>query len=115
MTAWVCARCEAMVTTDSSTPTTPTRMPTRRVLGSDACSGVTSISVMSRSSLLDGVQPGVGARHTEHAASDDLHDFSECGDIGDELADLHLGAGELHDIAGGVRRQDPAAHPAQQR
>src|ERR1700732_4523080 len=47
MTACVCARCEAIVTTDKKIPTTPTKIPTRRVLGSAACSGVTSISGMT--------------------------------------------------------------------
>src|ERR1700730_7485652 len=46
MTAPVCARCEAIVTTDNKIPTTPTRIPTRREFGSAACSGVTSISGM---------------------------------------------------------------------
>src|SRR5471030_614581 len=47
MTASVCARCEAIVTTDNRMPTTPTKIPTRRVLGSAACSGVTSSSGMT--------------------------------------------------------------------
>src|SRR5258708_6671527 len=40
--------CEEMVTTDKRMPIMPTRIPTRRVLGSAVCSGLTSISAMAQ-------------------------------------------------------------------
>src|SRR5882762_5038660 len=118
MTASVCARCDAMVTTDSRIPTTPTRIPTRRVRGSAACSGVTSISGMTtiyprlmiqfaRRQMIararspgsfDQVQPRVGAGNTQDAAAHDLDNVAESADIGDEFADFRLGAGQFHDI-----------------
>src|SRR6202011_2372806 len=126
MTAWVCARCEAMVTSDRRIPTTPTRIPTRRVLGSAVCSGLTSISGMRQLSLIfnenggrprrrlrgplhasrsarsfDDVQTWIGACDTQDAAADDFDDFAESGDVGDEFADLGFGAGQLHDVARG--------------
>src|SRR4029077_4569781 len=104
MMAWVCARCEAMVTTDSRMPTTPTKSPTRRVLGSSACSGLTSISgMLGKSSyvakLFDDMQPRIGARDAEHAAADHFDDLTERRDIGDEFADFGFRAGEFDDVA----------------
>src|SRR5271168_4980150 len=117
MTSWVCARCPAMVTTDSRMPTIPTMIPTRRVLGSAACSGLTSISAIKKVFLFsfDDVQARIGPRDAEHAAANDLDDLAERGDIGDELADLGLGAGQFHDVARGIGRQHLAADAAQQR
>src|SRR5580658_4224952 len=102
MTAWVCARCEAIVTTERNIPITPTSIPTTRVLGSAACSGVTSISVMDLSEplfliLFDGVQAGIRAGDAERTAAHDFNDLAECRHVGDELADFDLGARKLHD------------------
>src|SRR5277367_433935 len=114
MTAPVCARCDAIVTTDRSMPTTPTRIPTRRVSGSATCSGLTSISGMAQGILtidtkdvarrrrrtrrhaarsgnsFDDAQARIGARNAEHAAAYDFDDFAERGGFGDEFADFGL-------------------------
>src|ERR1700727_2588972 len=119
MTAWVCARCDVIVTTERNIPITPTRIPTTRVLGSAACSGVTSISVMDSTNLFstsfDGVQAGIRAGDAERAAAHHLHDLSKRRHVGDELAYFDLGARELHDEAGGIGREHFAARGAQQR
>src|SRR5277367_4790263 len=135
MTAPVCARCDAIVTTDRSMPTTPTRIPTRRVSGSATCSGLTSISGMAqgiltidtkdvawrarrhaaRGNSFDDAQAWIGARNAEHAAAYDFDDFAERGGFGDEFADFSLGTRELHDVARGIGGQHPAAGAAHQR
>src|SRR5580692_3627829 len=114
MTASVWARCEAIVTTDNRIPTTPTKIPTRRVSGSAACSGETSSSgitlkypqwrVASKYTSFDQVHPRVTARNAEDSASHHLDDFSVCADAGDKFADLELRAGELDDINRGIGR-----------
>src|SRR5258707_13637921 len=100
-----------MVTSDSRMPTTPTRIPTRRVLGSAACSGLTSISGMThileitksaghprrggRGGLgahrsarsFEGVEARIGARDTEDAPADPFGDFGQGGGRGHEFAD----------------------------
>src|SRR5271170_1897445 len=96
MTALVCARCAEMVITDSRIPTIPTKIPTRRVLGSAACSGVTSISVMTHA-LSDRLKVRIAARNSEDAAAHYFYDFTECADLGDESAYLAFRAGELDD------------------
>src|SRR5277367_364208 len=142
MTASVCARCDAMVTTESKMPTTPTRIPTRRVFGSAVCSCVISISGMFAKNsssvepfaqstarrgahgahvphgapgpLFDGVQARIRARDSEDAAAYDLDNFAECSDAGNELADLDFRAGQFHDETRRVGGQHLAADAAQQ-
>src|SRR5277367_6889377 len=107
MTALVWARCAEIVTTDSRTPTIATKIPTRRVLGSAACSGVTSISVMK--------QTPFPPRNSENTATNHLGDFTEFADLRDECADLDLRADQLDDETRGVGRQHLAGDPTQQR
>src|ERR1700689_5428957 len=105
MTASVCARCEAIVTTDNRMPTTPTKMPTRRVLGSAACSGVTSSSgITSKYPLFNHVHSWVTACNAEDTAAHHLDDFSECADAGNEFADLKLRTREFDDVDRGIGR-----------
>src|SRR5882757_2908145 len=144
MTASVCARCEAIVTTDKKMPTTPTKIPTRRVSGSAACSGVTSISGMRFEILeacsssadrcvprshcrtadnrractgysLDHMQAWIAARNAENAAAHDLDDIAECAHVGDEFPDLEFRAGEFDHVARRIGRQHLAAGAAHQR
>jgi len=83
-----------------------------RLFGSAACSGVSSISVMSgdiyprRGSCFDvahftACNRGSRARFPARP-SDHLDDLAERGNIGNEFADLDLGAGELDDVARGL-------------
>src|SRR5271169_1197862 len=60
------------------------------------------------------MQTRIRARNAQDTAAYDFDDLTESRDVGDELADLYLGARELHDKTRRVRRQHPAAHSAQQ-
>src|ERR1700689_883939 len=122
MTALVCARCEAVVTAERKMPTMPTKIPTRRLFGSSACSGLSSISAMGpiilqASRLRDGsfhsVQSWIRPGDSQHARANDFDDLTERRDIGDEFADLDLRTGQLDDVTGGMRRQHLAADTAQ--
>src|SRR6202790_3181162 len=122
MTACVCARCEAMVTTDNKIPTTPTNIPTRRVFGSAACSGFTSISGMNfqylrqikvanlsvkrsvprrgcAAHLFDHAQARIAARNAENPAAHHFDDLAECSDRGHEFSDLEFRTGQFGDVA----------------